>query len=390
MGLQRDRTRFWPHGLGTVEFRQVTPTPDTDHSDIGYIDESTIEDLYELEKRFDETGSLTDVLEKNRAVAVRTKLMQVGLDEINLIKNSKGMRFSLRYRGINKENGRFQYNAFDQVILNRSLAREFKTGPQTIPFEAFAIDLSDIIGIDDPVGYVYESAGLIRTAGLQVWLDARLGYGKATSKALEISGFARHGTLNSDYATIWQTGSNPDRFLRLDGSNDEVNLGNVLNDDASGDFIIEIWFAPKAANGTQEELLSKKTLVTGNTAGFAVYRTTGNLMAFCIGSGTANALATTSGTALQNVNKHFAVTVDRNGNAQTYLNGAADGSPVSVAAIGTGTNALNLYLGRDGTNFGQYDVTVLRIYRYLTGGLPADAATMIANHYNAEKAFFGL
>jgi hypothetical protein len=389
MGLLRDRTRFWPHGLGTVEIRQVSPTPDTDHTDIGFIQESTIEDLYELEKRFDEIGNLTNVLEKSHAAAVRTKLMQVGIDEINLIKNSKGMKWSLRYRGISKESGRFQYNAFDQVILNRSLAREFKTGPLTIPFEAFAIDLSDAIGVADPVGYVYESAGQIRTAGLQLWLDARLGYGNATAAALEISGFARHGALNN-FATIWQTGSNPDRFLRLNGSSDEVNLGNVLNDDASGDFIIEIWFAPKGSNGVQEELLTKKSLVSDNTAGFAVYRTSGNLMAFRIGSGSASAMATTSGTCLQNTNKHFAVTVDRNGNAQTYLNGAADGSPVSVAAIGTGTNALNLFLGHDGTNYGQFDVTVVRIYRYLTGGLPADAATMIANHYNAERAYFGL
>jgi hypothetical protein len=389
MGLQRDRTRFWSHGLGVVEIRQVSPTPDVDHSDIGYIEESTIEDLYELEKRFDETGSLTNVLEKSRAAAIRTKLMQVGIDEMGLIKNSKGMRFSLRYRGVNKDSGRFQYNAFDRVVLNRSLVREFKVGPQTIPFEAFAIDTSDDIGISDPIGYVYESAGQIRTSRLQLWLDARLGYGNATAKALEISGFARHGALNN-YATMWQAGTTPSGFLRLNGSSDEVNFGNILNDDASGDFIIEIWFAPKVANGSQVNMLTKKTLVSDNTAGFAVYRTTGNLMVFRLGSGTASAVASTSGTVLQSVNKHFAVTVSRNGNAQTYLNGAADGSPVSVAAIGTGTNALNLYLGHDGTNYGQFDVTVVRIYRYLTGGLPADAATMIANHYNAERQYFGL
>ena len=117
MGLLRDRTRFWPHGLGTVEIRQVSPTPDVDHADIGFIQESTIEDIYETEKRFDEIGNLTNVLEKSHAAAVRTKLMQVGIDEINLIKNSKGMKWSLRYRGISKESGRFQYNAFDQVIL---------------------------------------------------------------------------------------------------------------------------------------------------------------------------------------------------------------------------------------------------------------------------------
>jgi hypothetical protein len=390
MSVQRDRTRFWSHGLGVMEIREVTPTPGTDHSDIGYLEESTIEDIFDTVKRFDERGNLTNVLENSHLAAIRTKLMQVGIDEIGLIKNSAGKRYSLRYHGVNKDSGKFQYNSFDKAVLSRSLARGYKSGPQGIPFEAFAIDLSDDIGIDDPVGYVYESAGQIRTSGLQLWMDARLGYGNGLAKILDISGFARHGTLNADYASIWQSGTNPDRFLRFDGSNDEVSFGDVLNDDASGDFIVEIWFAPKSANGTLEELLSKKSLVTGNAAGFAIYRTTGNLMAFCLGSGSANAVATTSGTALQSVNKHFAVTVDRNGNAQTYLNGAADGTPVSVAAIGTGTNALNLVLGRDGSNNGQVDIAVLRIYRYAAAGLPADAATMIANHYNAEKSLFGL
>ena len=92
MGLLRDRTRFWSHGLGLMDLREVSPTPGTDHSDVGYLEESTIEDISELEKRFDERGSLTDVLEKTRTAAVRTKLMQVGIDEINLIKNSAAKR----------------------------------------------------------------------------------------------------------------------------------------------------------------------------------------------------------------------------------------------------------------------------------------------------------
>lgn len=390
MSVQRDRTRFWSHGLGVMEIREVSPTPGTDHSDIGYLEESTIEDILETEKRFDERGSLTNVLEKTRVAAVRTKLMQLGIDEIGLIKDSAGKRYSLRYHGVNRDSGKFQYNCFDRVVLNRSLARSYKPGPQGLPFEAFAIDLSDDLGIDDPVGYVYESAGQIRTSGLQLWMDARLGYGANLAKILDISGFARHGSLSADYASIWQSGSNPDRFLRFDGSNDEVSFGDVLNDDGTGDFIIEIWFRMKAANGTQEELLSKKSLVTGNTAGLSIYRTTGNLIAFRIADGTGGVTVSTDSQALQNINKQFTVAVDRNGNAQTYLNGAADGTPASVAAIATGTNALNLKLGCDSSNNGQVDITAVRIYRYAAGGLPADVATMIANHYNAEKGFFGL
>jgi len=373
-----------------MEIREVTPTPGTDHSDIGYLEESTIDDILETEKRFDERGNLTNVLEKSRVAAVRSKLMQVGIDEIGLIKNSAAKRYSLRYHGVNRDSGKFQYNAFDRVVLNRSLARNYKPGPQGLPFEAFVIDLSDDLGIDDPVGYLYESAGQIRTSGLQLWMDARLGYGNALAKILEISGFARHGTLSADYASIWQAGTNPDRFLRFDGSNDEVSFGDVLNDDASGDFVIEVWLRMKAADGTQEEILSKKSLVTGNSAGYSIYRTTGNLLTFRLGSGSASASVATTSQVLQDVNKHFAVTVDRNGDAQTYLNGVADGAAASVAAIGTGTNALNLYLGKDASNNGQVDLTIVRIYRYATGGLPADVATMIANHYNAEKGFFGL
>ena len=63
MSVQRDRTRFWSHGLGVMEIREVTPTPGTDHSDIGYLEDG-LQSSYETIVLGDElVGVLSDVLD---------------------------------------------------------------------------------------------------------------------------------------------------------------------------------------------------------------------------------------------------------------------------------------------------------------------------------------
>jgi len=197
------------------------------------------------------------------------------------------------------------------------------------------------------------------------------------------------GTLNSDYAAIWQQGT-PAEFLRFDGTNDELNFGDVLDDDASADFVIECWVRVQGADASLQEIFAKKSAYGDNTAGYALVRTTGNKIAFKVAGGASNAEVVTSASLLQNVWKHVAVTIDRNGNMQTYLNGVADGTPVSVSAIPTAQNALNLYAGRDGTNYGQVDTGDVRVFTFGAGGLPSDIATTLLDHYNAEKSFYGL
>ena len=388
MGLTRDRRRIGVKGLGNLEAREVTPSAGTNFDDLGLLDGTDLEDVYEVEEIFDERGNLQDVKEKQHVVRLLSALLQNGIDEINFIKNASGKVYSLRYCGMMNPS-RFQYYCFEQTRINPSLARNFKPGKQPLPLKAIALK-QDYSIFDTPEYYFYEGLARIRTTYLQLWLDAILGINAATAKLLDISGFARHGTLNSDYATIWQTGTNPDRFLRFDGTNDEVNLGNVLNDDALADFALECWVRVKGADAGFEEILAKKSLASNNTAGYVLARNASNQILFKLSDGSASASVVSTSTVLQNVWKHVMVFVDRNGNGQIYLNGAADGAAVSVASITTGTNAGNLYVGRDGTNFGQVDVRGVRIYTYGAGAVPGDAATIALDHYNAEKTSMGL
>jgi hypothetical protein len=246
----------------------------------------------------------------------------------------------------------------------------------------------DSLGFDVPAYYVAQVGGdPFYPDDINLWVDPRWGYNNATVRLLDMSGFAYHGVLTS--TGLWQMSADP-KFLRFNGTSDAVDFGDNLDDDATGDFCIEGWVRVQAANGAAVSFLSKKTLITGNSAGFALYRTTGNTIAFTIGSGSANATATSSATLLQNVWAHVAVIVDRSGNAQVYVNGTASGSATSVSSIGTGVNALSLLLGKDGTNFYQVDIGAMRVHRWPGGTLGANATLIPAAHFAADRAYYGV
>lgn len=383
MGLQKDRTRQHVKGLGDLEVRQVEPTNAAAFDNVGYLDEAGTDviDDYVMEEIKDESGNLVNVLEQSHKVTLATNLSQTSLEEVNLIKGAEGKCFAIRYFG-KASPTRFQYFCIEKGKINPSVPLGYKPGKRTLPLRAWALNQN--LAADLPEYYMAETMGEIRIKDLQLWVNPRLALKSATQNIVDISGYARHGVATADYATMWGTAG----FLRFDGSNDAVNFGSVLNDDASADFMIETWVRVMGADGSLQEIAAKKD-ATANTAGFALYRSAANKMLFVLGSGSANASLSSTGSVLQNVWKHVAVAVDRNGSATIYVNGTADGT-LSVAAIGSGTNALPLYLGRDNTNFGQVDIDMARIYTFGAGGLPADMATIISRHFAAERSYYGV
>jgi len=120
-----------------------------------------------------------------------------------------------------------------------------------------------------------------------------------------------------------------------------------------------------------------------------LHKATDDTMIFTIGDGDSNVDVASAATVLT-AWKHVAAVVDRNGNAQMYINGVASGSAESVAGQTTGTNSDNLYLGRDGTAFGQVDIGDVRVYRWAAAGLPSTIAAEMLAHYNAEHERYGL
>lgn len=388
MALGRNRKTIFVKGLGKLEIRKVEPTPaDSLFSEAGYIDSTKITEIPEMEEIVVDTGELIDMIPKQISASWESILTQTSIDEISLIRNSIDQYHAIRYSGLASEST-FQYFLMEYAKIIPRLDIEFKVGKRVLPIRILGLK-QDNLGYDVPVLFVYETAKEIKTNYLSLWITARAGLNAGTSRLLDVSGYAQHGTLNSDYSTIWQTGTTPERFLRFDGTNDYCSLGDILDDDGTTDFMIEAWVRIQGANGSLQEILAKKT-ATGTSAGYGFYRNASNYIAFHLASGSAEAINVSSSTLLINTWAHIACTIDRNGSGQIYINGSANGSPVSVAAIGSGANALNLYIGRDNTNYGQVDIGAVRIYRYPTVGLPSDISTIISNHYNAEKTFYGL
>ena len=386
--MPKNRREIYVKGLGNMQARETDPSAAAEFTDLGFLGGTTFADVYDMETVKDEQGALIDVKEKGQEVTVETSHLQSSKTQIDFMKGAVGKIHSARYFGQEGTNA-FKWFALNQVRIIPGFKLDFKPGTRPVPMMLKSLKQGEL-AYDVPLYHLIEVAGPMYLSGLKFWVSPRNGETLETARLLDASGFNNHGLVSSDFATIWEQGT-PANFMRFDGVNDAVDHGDVWDDDGSADMYFEIWARVQAADGTAQEIMAKKSLSAGNTAGWAIYRNSSNQIVFTIGSGSAAANVVSTGTLLQNVWKKIGVSVDRNGNGQVYLNGVATGSPVSVASIGSGANAGSLYLGRDGTNFGQVDLSDARICTYAAGALPSDiGSTREPAHYAAEKAFHGL
>jgi len=386
--MAKNRREINVKGLGNLQVRETNPSAAAEPTDLGFLGGTTFEDVYDMEEIKDEKGALIDVKERGQSVSVASSLLQSSKTAIDIMKAAAGKIHAARYFG-EENNNVFKWFALNQIRIIPGIKLDFKPGTRTIPIMLKSLKQGEL-AYDVPLYHLIEVAGLMYLSGLKFWVSPRNGENLESARLLDASFYNQRGLITSDYTTIWQQGT-PANFLRFDGVNDAVDFGDILDDDGTTDFYFEIWARVQAADGTAQELMAKKSLSAGNTAGWSIYRNASNQIVFTIGSGSAAANVVSAGTLLQNIWKKIGVSVDRNGNGQVYLNGVASGSPVAVSAIGTGTNAGSLYLGRDGTNFGQVDLSDARIYTFVAGSLPTDiGATIEPAHYAAEKTFHGL
>lgn len=386
--MARNRRTIFVKGLGNLQVREIDPSSAAEFTDVGYLGGTTVADVYNMIPVSDETGKMVDMQSAGRDVKVKTSLLQTNKAQLDILQGAVSKYHVVRYFGQATGTKKFQYYVFPVARVIPTIEMDYKVGLRTLPVTIQTLDDVEQTFDIDPY-FLAEVDGIFHAQNIVLYIDPRQGKNSETAKVLDYSGFGYHGTLNSDYAAIWQQTTTPAEFLRFDGVNDQVDLGDVLDDDATASFVIEAWVRVQGANASLQEILAKKT-ATGNSAGFGLWRNASNQIQFQLGSGSAVATVTTTSTVLQNVWSHVLVTVKRDGNAQIYLNGSADGSAVAVSAITTGANALSLYLGRDNTNFGQVDLGAVRIHRWNDGSLPADITSYASHHYNAEKGFYGL
>lgn len=389
MGNLQARSRLSAKGLGNLHARETYPNNDADFVDLGILgNEGTeIHDVVDPDEIKDEEGKIQEVLFDAVATRLVTNLKQVSIDEWNFVRLATGKRHALRYAGL-ANNSMFQYFCWEQAVIIPQTNRKFSKD-QVIPFEALGIN-KDTDGYYTPDYYLVETKSKIHFVNLMFWLSPRRvdypGYG--TSKLMDVSGFARHGDLNSDYANMWKTGT-PETYLELDGVNDYVNFGNILNDNAINDILFEIWINIPAANGTSQVLFSKKAAAGAANPGYMLTRDINNKVSFKIADGTSEVEVLSTSNVLQNTWKLITIAIDRDGNAQLYIDGVADGAAVSVAAIGSANNAVDFIIGRIGSTYGNIRFDDTRSHKF-ADGLPSSIATIAARHYSAEKSYYGV
>jgi len=232
MAFGRDRNRLFLKGLGTCEVLEIEPTPATEFAELGSLDESGVERAVERVVVGDENGAVQNVLDQESADRFSTSMLQTSIDEIAFKRDATSKIYAVRYSGLTRPD-RWQMFCYERARLDSGVMLRFGRAIRKLPLTATSLDQSDQLGYSVPTMYMAEARARIRTTGLQLWLSPRLGFNVATERVLDISGWGRHGQLNADFATIWQASAAPERFLRFDGANDQLNLGNILNDDRS-------------------------------------------------------------------------------------------------------------------------------------------------------------
>jgi hypothetical protein len=392
MSLGQNRRRIHVKGLGNAEIREVDPSTGASFENLGFIKSVTINDEYDMVDLINDSGHQVNYLPSSRKVSGVIELLQTSEDEINLLIESVAKLHVLRYHGAaGSTTG--QWFCFNEIRLDPGVNLEFKVGERTlaVPFSGL---YQEEASPSEPMYFLAEATRDMLMSGLELWLAPHLGYNQGTVAVLDISGFRRHGTIDptGEASQIWSAADTPTPkyFLDFDGTGDLVQCGDVCDDDGSKDMIVEAWVRVQETDATLARIVGKKALVAGTGAGWFLYRNTSNQAEFSHGDGDSEVTANSTATFLQNVWAHVAAVIDRNGNVQMYVNGAASGSPVPIATQTTGTNAEDLQLAADGSEQDEVDIGDVRVYQYAAGALPANVATMLLNHYNGEKARYGL
>ena len=386
-GLNR-RTIF-VKGLGNLQAREVSPTPDDAFVSLGHIESVKMSDTHSMVDVTNDRGELVDWKSSGNKVTLDTVALQTDKEQIDFRRLAAAKYHAVRYFGLTAPTY-FQYFCIEVGRIQPGGDLEFKQGLRKFPMMIKGLDQPDLGFSIRPFHFV-EARGPLSIDSCNLWIVPRNGDNTETAKILDVSGFGRHGLVSSDFTTIWMLdGTLGIYLLRLDGVNDQVSFGDECDIDDVSDFMIEAWIRVMGADASLQEILSKKS-ADADEAGYRIVRTTGNKIAFKISDGMTSATATGAGNVLTTTKHHVAVAGDRNGNVQLYLDGVADGAAVSIAGVtGSAANAENLILGKLAAGFGQLDFADVRIHLYGADELPANIAAIVADHYAAEKGYLGL
>lgn len=139
MALAKDRTRFSVKGFISIKVKQITSGgADTTMDFLGYSENTDFMVDHEMVDFRDEEGKLRHRLSSAETWRKTINLLQVGIDEINLLKSANGKFFHL-YAIAQLINGNYQEIYMPLVTINPKIDLKFAPGKRTLPVEVTAL-----------------------------------------------------------------------------------------------------------------------------------------------------------------------------------------------------------------------------------------------------------
>ena len=383
MLLQRDRTREAAKGLASIFVRELSPNLETAYNDLGWLsdDGTTLDPQAQVIEHKDEGGNLSKISTGETSHKFSSYLAQVGQDEIDFIKNSASKAHSIRYYGMMNP-WRFQYKCAEFAQIVPYIPRTWKAGKQNLPLTAFFLKQDNSV-FDTPEYYDAECLGNMFLDNMVLWLSPRRALNTATTRILDMSGYAYHNVLSD--VGIWQDG-----YLRFNGSTYNGSFGDNLDiDNSDGSFMFDFWLRILGDDATTQIIFSKKATTGSTDAGFWLERTSANKLKFYISNGAVDSELTSVGNVTKNVWQHFLVHTCYQTAQKTrlYINGLIDNEQDALADFLPSTNAVNFYLARGGASYGQVDIGDFRIHKSTT---VLDGSQTAYAHWLAERSYYSV
>lgn len=127
MALGKSRLKIAVKGGGTLQIRELYPTPTNSYSDLGYVENDIVLEESDVIDSVDETGLVIQSQSGNKKLTWKSTLLQTGIDEINLLRNADGKYYDLYY-SVLLPNGNTQEFRVWLCKLKPNLNLEFSSG----------------------------------------------------------------------------------------------------------------------------------------------------------------------------------------------------------------------------------------------------------------------
>lgn len=137
MPLTRDKGAITRYGGGVIKLREVQDdgsNPGLTVEDLGYVQETTLTDVTDIEIVTDETGAQVQSFDGNRRVSFTGILMQTNKDLIDFLKDTaRGKYYQVYYKANSNVNGKVQEIFFGICRIKPQI--ELSSTNRRIPLE---------------------------------------------------------------------------------------------------------------------------------------------------------------------------------------------------------------------------------------------------------------